>query len=403
MKPNLLRSTNYMINCARNLRQYSDFATDELMQPLISLSRIDDCVQDMVPSDGTDEESILNPGMNMKLLEQHLEQWKSDVEQCRDTSKLLELSFAYTDLELHAIALRPATNSYPSGSFPENFAYGQQSPHTPENIDHINALSRTLEAGKRFLDALLALSPDTYPHLCFNVWLKLPHVILTLTRLCMPNNRHLDMIAWDVKAAQERVRLDLYLESLCYRMQNLSPVGGWDGRRETMLDFWRAMNMILDLTKTWYVKKIRTSTNHLGRGARTASTMGSQNGSTTGLPLSPDIPGTHNNHVSTETAGPMEYQMNALARVNGTGTAETECPLANIQANCPFSASSLNGGPLNIPQATQMAFNTGDNNSSDPFAVLKSGDFDMDLFLDMGIWGSESYYGMGFGGGHSDV
>jgi hypothetical protein len=34
----------------------------------------------------------------------------------------------------------------------------------------------------------------------------------------------------------------------------------------------------------------------------------------------------------------------------------------------------------------------------DPFAFMRNMDFDMDQFLDMGIWGSESYDGMGFGG-----
>lgn len=35
----------------------------------------------------------------------------------------------------------------------------------------------------------------------------------------------------------------------------------------------------------------------------------------------------------------------------------------------------------------------------DPFAFMKSADFDMEQFFDMGIWGDEAYQGMGFGGG----
>jgi hypothetical protein len=40
------------------------------------------------------------------------------------------------------------------------------------------------------------------------------------------------------------------------------------------------------------------------------------------------------------------------------------------------------------------------NLSQDPAEFMRGMDLDMDLFLDMGIWGHESYEGMGFGGGN---
>lgn len=320
-----------------------------------------------------------------------------------DSVSVLELSFAYTELELHAVALRPHNHSSFNDSFPEAFAYGDQFSHAQESVNQTNALSVTLEAGKRFLDTLLARPPNTYPHLCFNVWLKLPHIILSLARLCTPDNQYSKMNLWDVKTAQDRVRLDLYLESLCYRMQNLSPLGSWDGRRETMLDFWRAMNMILDLTRTWYVKKIREPSSHASSGPVTASSMGSHNGSTSGLPLTPDIINTSNNRVPAATSGRMEFQTNAVSGANDVVSTETECPLTNIQTECPLSGSSFNGGSLNVGPATGMDFGFEDTPWSDPFAAFKSGDFDMELFLDLGVWGSDSYHGMGFGGGYSGI
>lgn len=36
---------------------------------------------------------------------------------------------------------------------------------------------------------------------------------------------------------------------------------------------------------------------------------------------------------------------------------------------------------------------------SDPFALMKSAEFDMEQLFDMGIWGDEAYSSMGFGGG----
>jgi hypothetical protein len=41
----------------------------------------------------------------------------------------------------------------------------------------------------------------------------------------------------------------------------------------------------------------------------------------------------------------------------------------------------------------------GAEDDGDPFAYMKDLDFDMEQFFDMGIWGDETYTGMGFGGG----
>ena len=37
--------------------------------------------------------------------------------------------------------------------------------------------------------------------------------------------------------------------------------------------------------------------------------------------------------------------------------------------------------------------------SNNPFAFMQDLNFDMDQFLDMGVWGSDSYEGLGFGDG----
>ena len=57
---------------------------------------------------------------------------------------------------------------------------------------------------------------------------------MTIARLCMPADAH-TAAGWDVKAAQERVRLDLCLESFCYRMQGLSTFGKENGKASRLL------------------------------------------------------------------------------------------------------------------------------------------------------------------------
>jgi hypothetical protein len=107
---------------------------------------------------------------------------------------------------LHSVVLRPQLGSEP-----------------PKYNDptHLNALLSGLEAGKRFLDALLSFPAHEYYLISFLEWMRLPTVIMTVARLCMPSDAH-SAAGWDVKAAQDRVRLDLCLESLCYRTQQLS-------------------------------------------------------------------------------------------------------------------------------------------------------------------------------------
>ena len=43
--------------------------------------------------------------------------------------------------------------------------------------------------------------------------MRLPRVLAIICKLCVPSNNYTD-IHWDYHTAQERVRVDLYLESL---------------------------------------------------------------------------------------------------------------------------------------------------------------------------------------------
>lgn len=230
---------------------------------------------------------------------------------------------------LHSVALRPLADE-------------QQ--ESIQNSIQLKSLLSTLEAGKRFLDTLLSFPVDEYHTISFSEWMRLPTVIMTMAKMCMPNTNIAP--GWDPKTAQDRVRLDLCLEAFCYRMQQLST---YDHAKQTHPDFWYAMRFIHDLTKTWYMKKIKSS----------------------GFPQ----------------------------------------PTHNAAATCAFSESSgQSAGALATPASERglpnfdmetggMGMHTGAIDDSDPFAFLKDMDIDMEHFFDMGIWGDESYNGMGFGAG----
>lgn len=189
--------------------------------------------------------------------------------------------------------------------------------------------------------------------------MRLPAVIMTVAKLCMPSDDHISC-GWDVQAAQDRVRLDLCLESICYRMQILST---YDKTKQPHTDFWRAMRYIIDLTKDWYIRKIRPP-----------------------LPIQTPPETTHG-----VAAGP--------------SISDASCPISGPSTD---SSAHQTGDQFNAFADMDFMAEAGtepdtNSNNSDPFAIMKGADFDMEQFFDMagGIWGDQSYNSysdMAFGG-----
>lgn len=243
---------------------------------------------------------------------------------------------------LHSIALRPQ----PVSDLPVTASSTQ-----------LEALLSALEAGKRFLDGFLSFPAHEYNLFSFSEWMRLASVIMTVARLCMPTDAHI-AASWDVTTAQERVRLELCLESLCYRMQSLST---YDKRSQPHVDFWHAMRFIIDLTRTWYIRKIRPKLPVDTSSQPTPS-------GTEGFPAS-------------EKSGP------------SSGTQSTP---STHQSGQPYT--TLAGINHTADISLDVGVNVEEGNE-DPFAFLKDVDLDMEQFFDIGLWGDESYVGMGFGGG----
>jgi hypothetical protein len=235
---------------------------------------------------------------------------------------------------LHTVALRP---------MPESAQL------TTINSTHIKALLSALEAAKRFMDALLSFPASDYHLISFSEWMRLPNVMMTVAKLCIPTNAYA-AAGWDVKAAHEIVRLDMCIESLCYRFQNQTT---YDKIKQPHPDFWWAMLFVSDLTRVWYVRKIKPQTQ------------------------------------SNTCQGPTTSD-NAADTVSGSGSGAMSTPL-DEHAQCQFADLANTDF-----SSMDMGFGISED---DPFACFKSMDFDMEQIFDMGIWGDEAYNGMGFGSG----
>jgi hypothetical protein len=241
---------------------------------------------------------------------------------------------------LHSIALRPNPTS-----------------ETAKNDStQLRSLVTALEAGKRFLDTLLSLSTDEYPLISFSEWVRVPSVIVLIAKICIPLDMH-TATGWDVKAAQDLTRLEISLEVLDYRFQNLST---YDKVKYAHTDFWWAMHYIIGLTRTWYVRKTKPKISH-GTFAQFTPSSGSGNTPNTLSCLGPGAMPTPSDGES------YEY---------------------------PVSLNGMDGG-------ASMDFDILSNGETDPFSALKNADFDMEQLFDIGIWGDGVYNSLGFGGGTS--
>lgn len=237
---------------------------------------------------------------------------------------------------LHTVAFRPLPKS-------------TQPPAT--DGAHVKALLSTLEAAKRFFDTLLSFPASDYHLISFSEWMRLPAAMITVAKLCIPSDAHAT-VGWDVKAAQDLVRLDICLEALCYRFQNQTT---YDKVTQPHPDFWWAMRFVTDLTRTWYVRKTNLEAQ--------------VNGSTRPTP-------------SNSTANNLLYSNPGEMPTPPDGCAQNQfADLANID----FSTIDMGVGAA-------------DDGGNDPFAFMKSANFDMEQFFDMGIWSDDAYHGMGFGG-----
>lgn len=336
-KPNLLKHTPQMTEWAQSLKQDREYESDETIGLLIALRQIDDQIQDTLFTGSARETNLSDPRtlMHMRFMAAQLETWKKESANAV-SRRVLGLSSSFTDMLLHGVALR--TQPYDQTAITDSA--------------HLSALLSALEAGKQFLDTLLTFPAQEYHLISFCEWMRLPVVIMTIARLCMPSDAHI-AAGWDYKAAQDRTRLDLCLESICYRMQSLST---FDKRTQPHTDFWHVMRSINDLTRTWYLRKIR--------------------------------PAEETSAHSTPSS------------LVGRTVSEASCPSSRIVPT-PMSHQSEQGynslAGINYMQEVGMEVQVDSSDCHDPFAAMKHVDFDMEQFFDMGIWSDQSYVGMGYG------
>lgn len=219
------------------------------------------------------------------------------------------LSYNFINMEVHSIGLsRNSSSSGPGGT----------SAQSSTDAFHLDHLFSCLQSAKAYLDAIIGMSVMDYRLLSFAEWMRLPRVLAIICKLCIPCNYYTE-IHWDYRMAQERVRVDLYLESLCYRMQLLTTS---DRTRQPHADFWSLLKTLLERIRGWHMHKIRSS----AEGAVTARI-------TDNLPLSSAI----RQQVSANGGGALESAEIVPSEV--CKFAEMEGMMNDLE--CPFWATNM--------------------------------------------------------------
>lgn len=165
---------------------------------------------------------------------------------------LKDISYDFINMELQSVGLRMAVGPSMSRN---NFGEAASS-------NYLDLLFSCLECGKSYLEKLLSMSTTQYRQLSFLQWMRLPYVLVIISKLSFPSPMH-TALHWNVRTAQERVRLDLYIESLCYRMQSITTSGA---PPHSNPDFFLSLKMILERTREWYVRKTRSPAAATGEG-----------------------------------------------------------------------------------------------------------------------------------------
>jgi hypothetical protein len=343
-KPSLIPHTEHMTECCRRLKTEREFPSDEFILSLLSIRHLRDQTIEIFGSDAFKDLPVSDQRIviHLRYLEQQLEECRA--QQTDDVyERVLELSCALFQLELHSIGLRAPASLSDSPS------------HIP-NSAHINSLISCLESGKSFLDTLLAFPTSEYHLISSAEWMRMPYVLITLSKLCIPSD-NLSKAQWDVKAAQDRVRLDLYLESLCYRMQSLTT---FNPPTQPKPDFWLSMKMIMDMTRSWYHGRIRNSTKDVSAKQSSA------------------------------------FRLSMLQSLHQSLGANN--PFGNIGSSAPTHTDTSSFGADMMGGMDMSGLGMPPVDTSFQGSVPMDVDFDMEQFLDWGLWTSGEFSPVMFGG-----
>lgn len=219
-KPNTLGYSDYMLQCAKSISEAPEYATDDLVLPLIQLQQI-----------GDEYHKILRVGRNEShsqgLLDRigtHTRSFNKRIQDLRNGLTPAASKSTAVELAIHFAAVHTNEQDLlsPFTSISRMMATGAPMDPMSNSIDcpsRIDILVDCLQAAVEYLDFFLTIPLSSYSLLSTSQWSALIYSIVVMYRLSIGTPR---VPLWDVQVARSTVKLERYLEILCDRMQHVS-------------------------------------------------------------------------------------------------------------------------------------------------------------------------------------
>lgn len=209
-KPNNIHYTEYMMECAQSLSKDPEYETDALILPLLQTQLLGDEFHDLLLPTNIDYSS----SSSSEQVQTHVRTFRAKIDELlpKEPSDCLPTSLASHLATLHAYEMGMLSK----GMVNKEWLGGENIPPTPSQHDVIMAC---LDSARSYVETFLSFSLSEYPKLAVPQWWGLIGSVYILYVLSIGTPQ---LPLWDVCVAREKVRLEIYLDLLCYRMQSIT-------------------------------------------------------------------------------------------------------------------------------------------------------------------------------------
>lgn len=237
--PSLLDYNDCTAECARHLRDHPERPSDLLAERLVALQSLYDNLHAVFRPFGLSSGDNCADGVRFHLsaVLSSLQKWKADIPPELDSNHHLLLSYQFILMELHNGAVRLLSTTKENSTIPV----------TVETMSR-DILLGSLRASKDFMAQLLDIESPNLASVSFCEWMRLPYVLILAANLCFPSDGF-RLISWDIKIAQESLRLDVQLEHLCAKIHGLA-LNSSCVPNQSM--FFILLTKVLQCTMRWY-------------------------------------------------------------------------------------------------------------------------------------------------------
>ncbi|KFY04410.1 hypothetical protein V491_09353 [Pseudogymnoascus sp. VKM F-3775] len=206
-KPNNIHYTEYIMQCAQSLSEDPEYETDTLILPLLQTQRLGDQFRDLLLPINLDYSSSCGIGQ----IRTHMRTFRAKLDEVLPNSVSDCLP---TNLAAHFAT----SHAYEMGILSKNIVNKER--QGAENMSsQLDVMMACLDSSRCYVESFLSCPLSEYPKLAVLQWWGLIGSVYSLYVLSIGTPQ---LPLWDVCVARDKVKLEIYLDLLCYRMQSIT-------------------------------------------------------------------------------------------------------------------------------------------------------------------------------------